>query len=668
MIEFEPDTRFDKQKWEKNRSRPNRKAQRQTLRDIGYLKRPIVAIDGEGINVRSGPRKGDHLYIMLAISDKQPLIWKLGLQTKDILDYLWNNLRPSDLNVIYGGSYDFNLWVRDLPADKVERLYKGGYRSAPVMFGDYGLRWLKGKGFEIVKDNKTLIINDVISFFQCPFIEACDSYLGSYEGREELVREKARRGNFTAAEVDAVSHYNQLELRLLVQLVTELRTRLFRVGLKPRRFNSPGAIASALLDREGVKKHRNESLPDAVMEAARYAYAGGRFEPIKYGIANTPAWEYDKNSAYPAAMRELPSLVGGEWVHHIAPTAAQAEAFENFTMYRIKYVGGQDTINIPGPMFVRAQNGTVSYPTRAFGWIWSPEYYSLKQYCKQYPSSTYTIVEAWEYKEAPARIRPFAFMDPLYAQRQKLKALKDGAHVGIKLGMNSCYGKIVQQVGWKPATARFPMRVPTYHQLEWGGYITSSCRAAILLAALQNMDAVIAFETDALFTSAPLNLDTSDGLGNWEEKKFSSLTYIQSGHYYGTTEDGEIIKSRGVDRGHITRARVERRMRKPAHERFLDAPLTRFYGAGIALHRGLEKYWCKWLTETKSLTLAPTGKRVHGACDCADPHGPLTPGWHKTFCPINGHVSHEYPVDWINPNPDMTELAELRESENTWED
>lgn len=647
---------------------------RKSITDAKWLSRKFVAIDGEGINIRSGAKRGTHLYVMLAISGKPPLISRDGLRTRDILRYLFDSLNVGDINVIYGGSYDFNNWLRDLTADEIRHVYKSSYSSDPVTIDGYGIRWIKGKALEISRvlpngNKRTVTVNDVISFFQRPFIQACDEYLGEYNGRETLVREKARRGDFRFDEMESIGAYNNLELDLLVRLMGELRLRLNRVGLRPRRWNSPGAIASALFNRESVKDYRNEELPDQVMRAARFAYAGGRFEMIKYGAVKERVYEYDINSAYPRALLEVPSLRGGKWSHYHAGARASSNADRlhgsRFGMYRVRYTGTNP--NIPGPVFVRSENGTISYPLNAENWIWTPEYEVLKEYCAQVEGASFELLEAWTYEPAND-YRPFAFIQPLYNKRQELKAKGDGAHVGIKLALNSIYGKLAQQVGWKPASGRFPMRVPTYHQLEWAGYVTSWCRANVLRAALTDIESVIAFETDALFTSRPLSVAIGTGLGEWEVTKFRSLTYVQSGHYYGTDSKGkEIVKCRGVDKGSITRRQVEKLLGKPESHRVLQARLTRFYGAGIALMRGLDKYWCKWLTEPKNLQLMPTGKRVHGACWC-NSAGLVMGSWHNTFCPVPGGVSNEYPVEWINPNPNMTELTEFRESENFYDD
>lgn len=635
-----------------------------------YLSRKIVFIDSEGITLEDG----SHILIRIAITGCKPLVKKTGLHTREILRYIWSHMNAYDLNVIYGGSYDFNMWVKDIPWEHLQALYKGTYFGKGTPVFEYKVKWVPGKLMKISHQNRTVTIYDTVSFFQQPFIAACDSYLGEYEGRDELVREKARRGNFTADELAVIGHYNDLEIDLGERLITELRERFNRVNLRPRRWDGPGAIATALFQREGVKAHKAENnpnpIPKAVERATRFAYAGGRFEMIKYGVfpvetKESKVWEYDVNSAYPAALSQVPSLAQGDWIHHDGDVGNLP-----FALYRVH--SRATNAEVPAPVFVRAANGTVSFPLVAQNWIWSPEMRVLREYHKADPNHHFDVLEVWEFKSWPGAAKPFAFLNKLYAERQNLKAQGDGAEKAVKTALASAYGKLAQQVGWIAATKDRPLRLPPYHQLEWAGFTTSWCRAKVLEAALQKPHAIIAFETDALFSSEPLDLPVNKGLGAWEEDVFRSLSYVQSGHYYGTKDDGsEIVRSRGVDKGSISRAAVERVMLdNPERDRILRAQLTRFYGAGIALGRNNPDIWCRWLTEDKNLSLFPTGKRVHLMCDECESDDGLTPNvWHTTVCPISeaGYLSCEFPVAWINPNPEMSELEELRLQEKDYD-
>ena len=67
------------------------------------------------------------------------------------------------------------------------------------------------------------------------------------------------------------------------------------------------------------------------------------------------------------------------------------------------------------------------------------------------------------------------------------------------------------------------------------------------------------------------------------------------------------------------------------------------------------------------MALEPTGKRVHMLCESCDPQwGPIDGVWHTTFCPIMDYaMSCEFPIVWINPNPAMDKLDELR-NDDEW--
>jgi len=623
--------------------------------DTKYLSRQIVAVDGEGFNLPDG----SHDYVMLGISHEKSLIDVNGLETVRILRYLHTHLSTENLNVIYGGSYDFNMILKGIPEETLLQIYNANFLSKAVDVGGYGVKWQKGKGFSIERDGRLVTINDVVSFFQCPFVQACDEYLKDeplwIENRDLVISEKAKRGDFDISQLEEINNYNQLELQLLVLLVTELRVRLNRVNLRPRRWNGPGAIASALFTREKVKQHL-ETCPTLVAQAGRFAYFGGRFEMLKYGSVQTKVYEYDINSAYPAALLNVPSLRGGLWAHSDGDISAHP-----FALYHVTYQGTRS--DIPGPLGVRGQTGTVSYPLKADCWVWSPEMEVLRKYCDKVEGATFKVVEVWAFHPAD-NTRPFSFVAALFEQRRILKAAGDGAQMALKLALNSMYGKLAQQVGWVQGTPSAPMRIPPYHQLEWAGYVTSWTRARILEACLDDLESVIAFETDALFTTELLPVKVGDGLGEWGVIEFDSLTYVQSGHYYGTKTNGEeVVKCRGIDRGFVSRKQVEDLLTLPEDRRILPASLTRFYGAGVALARGLADYWCRWMVEPKNLSLYPTGKRVHMGCDACDGEGLTVGVWHTTVCPVTGGVSVEYPVEWINPNPNMTELSDLRRSE-----
>ena len=634
--------------------------------DAQYLAREFRAWDGEGVTLDDG----SHIYTILAAKTRGKqsvdILDTMGLPTLTILQFVLDTVGDSDaINVVYGGSYDFNMWLSDLPAQLLDEVY----REPSVMWHGFRIAWRRGKSFTVSRFDsfgnrigKAATIYDCVSFFQTTFVRACDVYLGGeWEGRDVIVASKNRRGTFDLSEQNDVRAYNDLELDRLLDLMYELRARLNKVGLRPRRWDGPGAIAAALLQREGVKKHMAETPPE-VARAARLAYAGGRFEVIKFGHSGQPVYEYDVNSAYPAAMLNLPSLVQGTWK---GETGRAANKVYPFALYRVSYKGKR--ADIPGALFRRSAKGNIAYPWKVNGWYWTPEFQTLRKYCGR-GWGEYTAEECWRFIPDAGAVRPFAFIEGLYNKRRALKAAGDGAHVGLKLGLNSLYGKLAQQVGARLDARTGTWRKPPFHQLEWAGYVTSWCRAKVLEAAMQDIESVIAFETDALFTSRPLSLPITSNLGDFEQVNFDDLTYVMSGMYWGNRDGKEIAaKTRGVLRGTMSRLDALTAMREPlAADREFTVTSTRFNTLGLALHRGNLDIWRRWETITKTISAEPTGKRVHSprCCKISQNYGLEQGRWHLTICPFQQEPdSAEFPVLWVRMDEAMAMLGELRDEE-----
>lgn len=646
----------------KARRKEYRRSRSKWTTDAEYLSRPFIAWDGEGV---TGP-DGEHRYVLLANSLGETLVNADGLSWSAVADMLFRcHVRnPKAIHIGFGLGYDVNCWIADLSREHVEKIARTRRHNV------YGWRvsWRHGKSFYLApsgQESGGMTVYDVLPFFQRPFVAACDEYLGTeWEGREEVIADKARRGSFTMDDLPRVTEYNAHELRTLVRLAEELRERLNKVTLRPARWDGPGAVATALMKREGVKEAKNV-VPEEVARAARYAYAGGRFEMPQWGTAlpredGRPAVrEYDRNSAYPTALRYVPNLQRGEWVRD-EETA--------FTLYRLHYVA--ETPGFwPQPLFNRHENGTVSYPEDVTGWYWGPEYEAACAYVERHGGRLDVLeTHAFRFDESDPESYPFRFIDPLYAQRRELKRAGDGAHVGIKLGLNSLYGKLAQQVGWMPATDQHALRIPPFHQLEWAGYTTSHCRAGVLRAVIPVLPSVVAFETDAVFVTEEADVEIGSELGQWEQTEFRWLSYVQSGMYFGETMDGTPVnKTRGVDRGSLTYPEVREALaRENASERTVSASLTRFVGAKIALAQSWDR-WRHWEKTPKTIRLGPSGKREHYEFACCHKGSPAET-LHWSVVPFLAPMhSCEFPVAWINPDPNMKELEELR-NQPGWEE
>lgn len=636
------------------KGRASRRTERHNRAERDYLTKPFIAWDGEGVTRVEGEKQD---YVLFANSNGDALTAGRSkyLSTHRLFEFALTRNTPGTINVIYGAGYDWNMWLRDIPRESLEVLYSTG----EVAWAEYWIKWRPGKTFHLGRrgTKESVLFYDVVSFFQRAFIQACDEYLGAdFQQRDLIVKNKRLRGSFTEADLAEIAMYCDAELVNLVSLMNELRERLYRAGLKVSRWDGPGAIAVALFQQHGIKDHlqrtgQSESL------AVRSAYFGGRFEVCKTGRRKKTLYEYDVNSAYPWALQDVPSMAGGTW--------ETVEGFVNpgtdFVLYHVHFLGTNDNLTRPFPLPHRLENGNVVFPRDTSGWYWGPEVFTAQKYVEKYGG---VLIVTHSMVFTPATdVKPFEFIKPLFDKRRALKAAGDGAHVGIKLGLNSMYGKLAQQVGW--TETKEGLRLPPYHQLEWAGYVTSRCRAAVFGAVLQDLDSVVAFETDAMFTTKRLSVIQGADLGEWEYTVFTDMIYLQSGTYFAKTFAGEDVdKSRGVDRGELTYDLAMAALR--SGDGTVSAKLTRFNGLGIALAQNFKK-WLVWETMTKNVSVFPGAKRthVHEMCTQCQAGVRLTTRFHETypyFGVERGTESTPFPIEWEQVTETGKAFAELRRS------
>jgi len=616
---------------EKGQNRDGRRQDSRLAKSIDrYLSKAFVSWDGEGGNESDG----SHTYFLLANSNGQSISDRNGLGTVRVFEFMLGS-QSGVTNIVYGGNYDINMILKDLDYDSLSTLYREG----KARWNGYFIEWRPGKSFTIKQANRSFTLFDILPFFQCSFVKACDEYLGhEWPYRDAIIREKSRRGTFDWSDIDSIGDYNRAELENTVSLANELRTRLYKVDIRVSRWDGPGAIAASLYKKYQIKSHIG-SPPTPVVLAGRHAYAGGRFEIIRKGHSLAGAYQYDIRSAYPSAIRSLPCCNPnhGQWSYRTF-TNGPIRDVKPFGIYRIEVVTPYTkSITQPQPLWMRNKNGTVYFCEYSHGWYWSPEAQLALDL------GGMNIYEAWEWNQE-CECNPFHFVEALYNKRAALKRAGDGAHVGLKLGLNSLYGKLAQQIGYDPGP---PLRLPPYHSLEWAGYITSHCRTQMYKASMQSLDDIIAFETDAIFSRVPIDLPIGGRLGEYEETKYESLTYLKSGFYFGTLTDGtEVAKSRGFNAGSITRDQVIAALNNRNIET-LPATQTRFIGLGQAMNQDMNK-WRRWITAPRDISVLLNGKRVD-LMDSADSRKDIGDGWQETQ---EGHTdtmfSYRYPVAWAD--------------------
>lgn len=600
---------------------------RTSLSHQGGNKRDFIAWDGEGISVPPGTPQP---YVLFGASTGD-YITSDDLSTEACLDLLLHVKRkyPNSFFVGYAIGYDGNQMLRSLDESHLWTLH----RHNKVKWHGYTIERIPGKWFLVRKRGQSAKLYDVFGFFQSSFVTACEKFLGTDDPELERVRiGKQRRSDFHMDELRSeIIPYWQGELRLTVRLMDALRDDLLSANLPIRSWHGPGAVADTVFRQFNIKAAKAET-PGEVNRASQYAYAGGRFELFRVGHHPDTVWEYDINSAYPTGIAELPNLQTGTWerTSQFDPDA--------FGVWRVQYDapgGFFDLQYRPHPLFVRGVHGEVSYPAIAHGWYWTPE-------AALVPNA---VTGGWVLRDDGTK--PFAFVRRLYDQRLEWKRQGNSAERALKLALNSLYGKTAQRVGGTQGP-------PSWHQLEWAGYVTSYARAKLFRAIMLNWESVIAVETDAVFSTQPLNLETGTGLGQWEMTEFDWITYYQSGLYYAGVGDATLERYRGFDKGSLPHSVIHDYLRDYGNSFEpwrLPPPVgrtTRYIGLGYGLRT--KRTWRAWETENRYAVLGGGGKRTHRDSLCRECRAHTSPaeGLHSMMVATAGGLSYPHSLPWVD--------------------
>jgi hypothetical protein len=503
---------------------------------------------------------------------------------------------PEGNHVIYGGDYDVIMMTKTMPIKVLDRLLHG----KPVRHDGYRMQWFRKKYLTLSDGERRIILYDVMTFFGTSFVKACIEYLGDDEVLQEMQAMKLRRSDFTMDDPTVIPYW-QSELKYLVDLMNELRRLLHKVGIQPKGWHGPGAVASALLSAHNVGQYIDEQ-PEEIIDLAERAYYGGRFEQFKVGSVKE-VHEYDIRSAYPTAIEQLPSLKNVVWTHH--ESCSNDEKFHLFGLYCVSW-NIEDAvfppIGIPGPLPWRSTHGNIYYPSRGYkSWYWGVEVQNLFHF----PSSCYTIHEAYV-PTAGGHGRPFRWVRDMYDQRAAMKAVGNPAQLAVKLGLNSLYGKLAQSKGAKKKEDGW--KKPRWHTVIYAGWITAFTRRRMFEALIKSGQNTIAVETDAIFSEVPLDLTEGVGLGEWEHTTMEQILYVHSGVYYALQNGVWKLKSRGmeVDRSQSADYWMEIFSRLPHEQIEVTASIRRF-GTLIG-----SSHYANWY-DFKRSTVLPSlkSKRIH---------------------------------------------------------
>lgn len=586
--------------------RERRIAKRGRKRDRDFL-----GVDGEAI---------DGTYSLLAASDKTGAYYRSietpageRLATVDCLDFLVDTATESGLYLFsFAFGYDVTNILHDLPRKRLRELSANGETRVRRGAYSYHLQYVgRNKPFKVSKyhrldDENAYLGNatvfDVWGFVQSSFVKWVDGW-GLATTPEEiafLAEMKAGRSTFSEAERERIKEYNRLELKLIAKGAEYIRSLFDSAGIPLAQFNGAGSAAEALLRKYKVKNHLPDTLNKRFETASWFGYFGGRIEAATIGPLGD-GYMYDINSAYPAAMPDLPCMDCGDWT--------QAPIPSRYILRRVRWdTGGRVKF---GPFPFRLwkskdaigdfdKSYTVIFPQRGEGWVWHHEYDTIRRLHPEYDIET---LEHWAYVERCDH-RPLWFVPKVYDERQRLKAAGDPKNIPLKLGLNSLYGKFAQRVG-----------NPAFQCLPWAGMITSYCRATLYEAIALGGENVEFLQTDSVFSRVPLDLELSKKLGAWGGGPVEEMTVLQAG-VYRYTENGKVReKYRGFDPGVIDFDGVVERANASGKGIFYQEKqrATRLIPFGIASLSDI--FWPdrgRFVTMERTLSLQPKTKRSYG--------------------------------------------------------
>ena len=512
-------------------------------------------VDGESV---------DDKYVLLASSRHGYMYNPKGLSTEDCLEFLLNCGERSISGkmrckpVGFGLMYDFNMILNDLNKAVCKRLISSG----SVLWRKYRIELWSGKRLKITKYAMTdgwktdlskkvgaVTIDDIRSIFGGSFMKALKDFKipVTPKDMEKLVSGKADRASFSFDNIDKIIEYNNLECKYGQILTEKLHEYLDKAGFHTTDTYSPAVYGKMLFRQNGIKEvfdreldwNSEHPLKKDISRAAYTAFFGGRIEVGSYGSYYETVYNYDLRSSYPSNMTNLPNLQKGSWGYESNLSTPTFKPYSNlkdkknplklfkaeipFSLYHIRFNFQEERRFFPFPF--RQGNGSICFPNKGTGWYWSPEVKAAVE-SGGFSKGEIQILEAYYFYEEGSHERPFSFIENTYSLREKWKHEDNEAQYGLKLAMNSAYGCLAMQEG-----ARKGER-PTWHQIEYAGYITSLTRAKIYETIRLDEEAIITIATDGVYSSRQLPLDVSkSGLGSWEYTEYSGIQLIMSGVY-----------------------------------------------------------------------------------------------------------------------------------------
>ena len=426
-------------------TRRNRRAEKARWKAGASLRRPFCGCDGEGAGC---DEQGRQNYLLFRAGDRE-LYTGSHLKTAEILGFICDH-PAKDIMVGFAFGYDVTMILRDLSEAQRERLFQplvfSEGHSPYVWFKEFDIQYLPrnylkvrrvkiertadGKERRIPIKGSQRTIYETFGFFQKSFLKCLYEFdIGTADQRETIARSKDRRGADDWSISQEERAYCDLECQFLAELMEKLRANCYAAGIRPHTWSGAGKLAAAL-----HKKHDTptgavamEHVPPEVIDLAQMAYYGGRFEITRTGFIDQEVWEYDIQSAYPAAMSNLPCLMHGRW--ECFGPGDNVLSDKDLYVAAVSFSHGPNGLGCLYGLPIRSKEGHLYWPRQGNGIYWSCEIRSaeaLGARCK--------ISHGWRYIKS-CDCKMFDWVEELFEYRKSIG--KQGPGYPIKLGINS---------------------------------------------------------------------------------------------------------------------------------------------------------------------------------------------------------------------------------------
>lgn len=592
-------TRLRVQKYRASHGKRDRTNEKRTHVSVT---KPFIGVDGEGGGTDAAGRQ---LYKLLCAGEAELFNNNEQLSTADCLEFILS-LSSNAILIGYYFTYDVTMILRDLPTERLERLYTKDetQKSFYTFFGEYAIQFIPRQYFRVARLNRDTLkaipgtartINEVGGFFQKSFVEALrDRKIGDPATIEFIGANKDRRSEFDIIGTTE-RQYCALECKLLAELTESLRADCIAADIVPRNWRGAGSLASRLHEMNNTIRRKDRDRWQTLDRMAIEAYYGGRFEIAAVGRIPGPIYEYDIRSAYPAAMLKLPCPIHTKWRKFNGAIPAK-DALSLFVA-RVHFRHGAET---PICGFPIREKGKLYWPIEGNGIYWSPEIQ------KAVAAGSQVSYESGYYASTHCDCCNYEWVERLYQYRKQIGSATRG--YPIKLGLNALYGKLAQREG----------AAPWRDQLA-AGLITAYTRAALQDACNRDPDAIVMLATDAVFSRRPLDLPIGDDLGQWETKiRETGLFIVQPGIYWSPGSE-HLPKTRGIPRSKVI---AERQRFEDIWDHWciatgappaINVGLTNFIGHRLALARNKPELAGTWLPVTKRISFDWANKRQPAA-------------------------------------------------------